>query len=183
NYDLEKDFEAFYQLTTDNILTAKVADDQAKFNVSKTNHVNMIKYIRKVNRSLIDHLINETLRTSDYRLENDQEDQEDNIESKLGEINLSLYKITTKQLKNQLIPTIIYSNYRKSFNRTLERIYKEQIEQTIDLNQIRASINGTVRDGLTEEYQGSALRTAMQCLTGAAGANNVPADFCEKQLT
>lgn len=23
----------------------------------------------------------------------------------------------------------------------------------------------------------------MQCLTGVAGANNVPADFCEKQLT
>ncbi|CAF4184747.1 unnamed protein product, partial [Rotaria magnacalcarata] len=57
------------------------------------------------------------------------------------------------------------------------------IEQTIDLNQIRASINDTVRDELTEEYQGSALKTAMQCLTGVAGANNVPADFCEKQLT
>ncbi|CAF1239448.1 unnamed protein product [Rotaria magnacalcarata] len=183
NYDLEKDFEAFYQLTTDNILTVKVADDQVKFNVSKTNHVNMIKYIRKVNKTLIDNLINETLRRSDYKLENDQSDQEDNIESNSGEINLNLYKITMKQLKTRLTPTIIYSNYRKSFNRTLERIYKEQIEQTIDLNQIRASINDTVRDELTEEYQGSALKTAMQCLTGVAGANNVPADFCEKQLT
>lgn len=39
-----------------------------------------------------------------------------------------------------------------------------------------------MRDTLTEEYQCSALKTAMQCLTGAAGANNVPADFCDKQL-
>lgn len=87
----------------------------------------MIKYVRKVNRNLIDNLINETLRTSDYKLENDQSDQEDNIESKSGQINLTLYKITMRQLKNHLNPTIIYSNYRKSFNRTLERIYKEQV--------------------------------------------------------
>ncbi len=52
----------------------------------------------------------------------------------------------------------------------------------MDVNQIRESLNSTVRDSLTETYQRSALKTAMQCLTGAAGANNVPADFCEKQL-
>jgi hypothetical protein len=52
----------------------------------------------------------------------------------------------------------------------------------LDVNQIRASLTSTVRDTLTEAYQLSALKTAMQCLTGAAGANNVPADFCDKQL-
>ncbi len=53
----------------------------------------------------------------------------------------------------------------------------------MDVNEIRKSLNSTIRDALTEDYQRSALRTAMQCLTGAAGANNIPADFCEKQLT
>ncbi len=52
----------------------------------------------------------------------------------------------------------------------------------MDLNQIQKSLNSNIRDALTEDYQRSALRTAMQCLTGAAGANNIPADFCEKQL-
>ena len=35
---------------------------------------------------------------------------------------------------------------------------------------------------MTEGYHRSALKTAMQCLTGAAGANNIPEDFCERQL-
>ena len=52
----------------------------------------------------------------------------------------------------------------------------------MNVDQIRASLNDTLRDSLTEDYQLSALKTAMQCLTGAAGANNVPADFCERQL-
>ena len=57
-----------------------------------------------------------------------------------------------------------------------------QIEQRYDLNEIRSLLTGTVRDNLTEDYQRSALKTAMQCLTGAAGENNVPADFCLRQL-
>ena len=43
-------------------------------------------------------------------------------------------------------------------------------------------LNGTLRDTLTEGYQRLALKTGMQCLTGAAGENNVPADFCQMQL-
>ena len=43
-------------------------------------------------------------------------------------------------------------------------------------------MNGTIRDNLTEDYHRSALKTGMQCLTGAAGGNNVPADFCLRQL-
>ena len=43
-------------------------------------------------------------------------------------------------------------------------------------------MNGTIRDALIRDYQHAALKTAMQCLTGAAGANNIPADFCERQL-
>ncbi|CAF0998227.1 unnamed protein product [Rotaria sordida] len=183
NYDLEKDFESFYQLTTDNILITKVVDDRAKLNVSKTNHLNMIKYLRKINKTLIENLISDTVRTIDYKIENDQSDHDDYIDTKLDQINLTLYKISNKQLKHPRKPIIIYSNYRKLFNRTLKRIYKEQIQHSYDFNEIRISINGTLRDVLTEEYQGSALKTAMQCLTGAAGANNVPADFCNKQLT
>lgn len=57
-----------------------------------------------------------------------------------------------------------------------------QIEKSYDLESIRDYLNGSVRDELTDEYHRSALKTAMQCLTGAAGANNVPADFCDRQL-
>ncbi|CAF4283111.1 unnamed protein product, partial [Rotaria sordida] len=88
-----------------------------------------------------------------------------------------LYKISNKQLKNRLNPIIIYSNYRKSFNRTLERIYKEQIQSNYDVNETRISINNTLHDALIDEYQCSALKTAMQCITGAAGADNIPTDF------
>lgn len=51
------------------------------------------------------------------------------------------------------------------------------------MDEIRQSLTSSVRDALTEDYQRSALKTAMQCLTGAAGANNVPAHFCELQLS
>ena len=47
---------------------------------------------------------------------------------------------------------------------------------------MRQILNGTVRDQLIEDYHRSALKTAMQCLTGAAGANNIPEDFCQQQL-
>ncbi|CAF4346735.1 unnamed protein product, partial [Rotaria sp. Silwood2] len=43
--------------------------------------------------------------------------------------------------------------------------------------ELRYLLNGTIRDKLTEDYQRSTLKTAMQCLTGAVGANNVSADF------
>jgi hypothetical protein len=57
-----------------------------------------------------------------------------------------------------------------------------QIERSYDINEIHQSLNGTIRDTLTKDYHRSALKTAMQCLTGAAGANNIPADFCERQI-
>ncbi|UJR21298.1 hypothetical protein I4U23_024389 [Adineta vaga] len=180
--DLEKDFDAFNQLTTDNILIDKIADDRARLNTSKTNHIDMIKYIGKIDMKLIDNLITETVRTIGYKIRNDQSDQEDYIDKKFNKINFTLHKISNKQLTNLTHPIIIYSNYRKLFNRTLEKIYKEQIEHSYDIEEIRNYLNGSVRDDLTEEYQRSALKTAMQCLTGAAGANNVPADFCDKQL-
>ena len=50
------------------------------------------------------------------------------------------------------------------------------------MNQLREILNTSFRDNLTEEYQRSALKTGMQCLTGVAGENNIPADFCDKQL-
>ncbi|CAF1205155.1 unnamed protein product, partial [Rotaria sordida] len=164
-------------LVTDDILVAKVINDRVKLNVSKTNHLNMIKYIRKINKNLIDSLISNTVRTIDYKTENDQSDHDGYIEKKLDQINLTLYKISNKQLKNRLNPIIIYSNYRKSFNRTLERIYKEQIQSNYDVNETRISINNTLHDALIDEYQCSALKTAMQCITGAAGADNIPTDF------
>jgi hypothetical protein len=43
-------------------------------------------------------------------------------------------------------------------------------------------LNGTQRDHLIEGYHRAALKTAMQCLTGSAGASNIPPEFCEIQL-
>jgi len=127
NYDLEKDFEAFYQLSTDDILIAKIADDRAKQNLSNTNHLNMIKYLLKLNTSLIENLVRDTVQTNNYKIENDQSDHEDYIDQKIEKINRTLYRISFKQLNNQINPIIIYSNYRKLFNKTLEKYYKEQV--------------------------------------------------------
>ncbi|CAF0755731.1 unnamed protein product [Adineta steineri] len=182
NYDLEKDFESFYELTTENILIAKVADDRARQNLSETNHLNMIKYLSKINTTLIQNLVDDTVQTIGYKIENDESDHEDYIDPKSKKINRNLKRISLKQLNNQTNPIIVYSNYRKLFNKTLEKYYKEQIQRTYDRNEIRIYLNGTIRDILTQEYHRAALKTAMQCLTGEAGANNVPPDFCERQL-
>ncbi|CAF4523040.1 unnamed protein product, partial [Rotaria sp. Silwood2] len=147
------------------------------------SHLNMIKYVQKINKTFITNLISDTVRTIDYKIENDQSDHDGYVEKKLDKINLTLYKISNKQLKNRLNPVITYSNYRKSFNRTLERIYKEQIQSNYDVNETRISLNNTLRDALTDEYQCSALKTAMQCITGVAGADNLPMDFCNRILT
>jgi hypothetical protein len=142
----------------------------------------MIKHLSKLNTSIIQNLVRDTVQTIGYKIENDESDHEDYIDSKSDKINKTLQKLCLKQLNNQFNPIIIYSNYRKLFNKTLEKYYKEQIERNYDRNQIRNLLNGTIRDKLTEVYHRSALKTAMQCLTGAAGANNVPEDFCERQL-
>ena len=87
----------------------------------------MIKYLRKTNVSLIENLVLETVRTQNYQIKTDQSDQDDYIERKFEQINQNLYDISLKQLTNPTNTIIIYSNYRKLFNRTLIRIYKEQV--------------------------------------------------------
>ncbi len=102
-------------------------DDQTKLNLSKTNHIDMIKYIRKRNITLIEDLIFDTVQTIDYKIENDLSDHDDYIEKKFDPINQNLYNRSIKQLKYPRNPIIIYSNYRKLFNKTLAKIYKEQV--------------------------------------------------------
>ena len=65
----------------------------------------MIKYLQKLNRTLIENLVQETLQST----------------------NRSLFNLSLKQLSNPTNPKIIYSNYQKSFNDTLIRLYKEQV--------------------------------------------------------
>lgn len=89
----------------------------------------MIKYLKAINRTLIDKLIRRTVRTNNYNIENDQSDRDDYVKKESDLINVTLYKISVKQLKNQLNPIITYSNYRKSFNKTLARMYKEQVNK------------------------------------------------------
>jgi len=87
----------------------------------------MIKYIRKINISLIENLVFNTIQTIDYKIENDLSDHDDYIDRKFDKINQNLYNLSIKQLNHQLNPIIIYSNYRKLFNKTLAKIYKEQV--------------------------------------------------------
>jgi hypothetical protein len=86
----------------------------------------MIKYLIKINSSLIENLVVDTVRTINYTIKNDQSDQENYIDRKTDQINQNLKRISMKQL-NQIEPIIYYSNYRKLFNKTLEKYYKEQV--------------------------------------------------------
>jgi hypothetical protein len=89
----------------------------------------MIKHLLHINISLIQNLIRESVRTIDYNIENDQSDHEDYIDPKSSKINKTLHKLSIKQLINPTNPIIVYSNYRKLFNKTLEKYYKEQVCQ------------------------------------------------------
>ena len=87
----------------------------------------MIQYLAKLNSSLIKSLVQETVRTYNYSIEYDQSDREDYIDRKTDRINRTLSKISFGQLNSPMKPVIIYSNYRKLFNKTLEKYYKEQV--------------------------------------------------------
>lgn len=87
----------------------------------------MIKYLAKLNSSLIRNIVQESVRTVNYSIENDQSDQEDYLNRKTDRINRTLSKISFGQLNNPSTPVIIYANYRKLFNKTLEKYYKEQV--------------------------------------------------------
>ena len=80
--------------------------------------------MRKIDRKLIENLLSETVKTINYTFQTDRSDHDDYIQGKSEPINQTLYKICIKQLE---IPNIVYSNYRKCFNKTLIRIYKEQV--------------------------------------------------------
>ena len=88
----------------------------------------MIKYLRKINVTLIEQLVWDTVKTIDYDSSNDQSDQEDYIQRKFGVINQTLYEISVRQLSNRNYPKIVYSNYRKLFNKTLIKVYREQVK-------------------------------------------------------
>jgi len=51
NYDLEQDFQAFYQLTSDDILLTKIIEDEIKRNISQTNQAQMMKYLQQTTKS------------------------------------------------------------------------------------------------------------------------------------
>lgn len=98
-------------------------------NASKTNHIDMIRYIGSVSSKLIEKLIAATVQPIGYTIEDDPSDQEHYIDRKSARINMTVAKISGRQLKNVSNPVIVYSNYRKLFNKTLEKIYKEQVSR------------------------------------------------------
>lgn len=87
----------------------------------------MVKYLARKNNSLINTLIRDTVRTVNYNYENDLSDDDDYIDARTSKINTTISKISRKQLSNATDPIIDYSNYRKLFNKTLEKHYKEEV--------------------------------------------------------
>ena len=87
----------------------------------------MIKYLRQINSSLIENLVRDTVRTVNYNWQLDQSDHEDYIDRKSDKINRTLSRSALKQLNNFKDPKIIFSNYRKLFNKTLDKYYREQV--------------------------------------------------------
>ena len=107
-----------------------MADDRARQNLSVTDHIGMIKHLSQLNASLIENLVRETVRPIGYRIEEDESDHEDYIDSQKKKPNKTLSKLSVKQLNNRKNPILNYSNYRKLFNKTLEKYYKEQVRFT-----------------------------------------------------
>ena len=108
--------------------------------MSKTDNLAMIHYLRNLNISLIDQLLLATVRTLNYTIENDQSDRIDYMERKTSRINRTIYRISGQQVKARDKPVIVYSNYRKLFNRTLAKFYKEQVRRsTLSVTRARRS--------------------------------------------
>ena len=97
----------------------------------------MVKYIVQTNASLIKSLVRETVRTVNYKLEADQSTQPDYFDRRVDRIDKTLSKISTTQLKTQPTPILVYENYRKLFNRTLEKLYKDQVCTSNSLQESR----------------------------------------------
>ena len=96
-------------------------------NISKTTHLQMVKYLVQLNASLLNSFVQNTVRTQGYRVENDSSDHEDYIDRKLSRVDTKLKRLSMNQLLNLTNPFINYENYRKLFNKTLEKIYKDQV--------------------------------------------------------
>ena len=109
----------------------------------------MIDYLRRLSGNFTETLVSQTARPVNYSLENDQSDQEDFIDRDVGTIHPGLLRKCVKQLKDPYQPMIVYSNYRKSFNRTLKKIYQEQVSffvvlRLVDIVSLFRSNNVTI---------------------------------------
>jgi hypothetical protein len=100
--------------------------------MSHTDHLTMIKYLRQLDGSVLENFVAETVRTLNYTRKDDQSDQENATIKYDDAVNRALYRKCVKQLKETAEPIIIYANYRKLFNRTLKKTYKEQVKKKRD---------------------------------------------------
>ncbi|UJR06815.1 hypothetical protein I4U23_011102 [Adineta vaga] len=97
------------------------------------------------------------------------------------QITLEFFKQFIKDLGTR--KDLFISNYdlEKDFD-GFYQLSKQDIHREKLIDVIQNSVNETIRDTIIKDYQNSALKTAMQCLTGTVGGNNLPKEFCEKQL-
>ena len=114
-------------MTSENILTARVIDDRARLNISNTTNLQMIAYLSQINRTVIETLIKKTVRPRNYQIQNDYSDQEDYIDKPMGRLNMKLQNKSLDELLKRSHSVIDYSNYRKLFNKTLYKFYKDQV--------------------------------------------------------
>ncbi|CAF3874666.1 unnamed protein product, partial [Didymodactylos carnosus] len=111
---------------------------------------------------------------------NDFSDDEDYIDFEIDKIDKNMIIQSLNELINKNI--INYKRYRKNFNKTLQEHYKDQLKLTYNQDELKNSLTKSYRDKEVEQHQNSALKTAFACLSGEAGLNNVPIDFCERQI-
>ncbi|CAF0937150.1 unnamed protein product [Didymodactylos carnosus] len=180
NYDLEQDFKQFLSLASDEILITKAADDKAKLNMSSTTYEQMIKFLAQSDINIIRVLVNKTIRGINYQFKDDFSDDEDYINIENDTIDKNVVIQSINELINKNI--INYRRYRKNFNKTLQEHYKDQLKSMYNQDQLKNSLTKSYRDQEVEEHQNNALKTAFSCLSGEAGLNNVPPEFCERQI-
>lgn len=88
----------------------------------------MIQYLATINSTLVETLISKAIRPKNYTIQLDFSDQEDYVENNNRVINRNLRNRSFHELLIQKPPVINYGNYRKLFNRTLVKIYKDQVK-------------------------------------------------------
>ncbi|CAF4141912.1 unnamed protein product, partial [Adineta steineri] len=107
---------------------------------------------------------------------------------------IDLHRLVTLDFFKQFIQDLgkrndlFLSNYdlERDFNAfyqlSKQNSFIDEVKYNLSKTNPLEMMNETIRDAIIENNQRSALKEAMQCITGTAGENNIPIEFCQEQL-